>query len=264
VSGSSAVRAPDFGSVTEQPLQGATRMQMAMARSRYGWAAERVSGKDVIEVACGAGLGLGWLAERAQRVEAGDIDEQNCRIAWNTYRGDSKVCIRRMDAQDLPFVASCFDVALLFEALYYLSNVRLFLSEARRVLRPGGVLLISTVNCEWRGFHPSPLHTRYWTGTEVLKELDEAGFEAQLLAGFKQSESGRGGLRNWVRSLAARAGWIPRTMRAKAVLKRIFYGRLERIPYRLGPRGGLEQMVPVHAGMDLTEYRYLYFECRGK
>jgi hypothetical protein len=126
------------------------------------------------------------------------------------------------------------------------------------------VLLISTVNCEWRGFHPSPFHTRYWTGTELLKKLAEAGFEAQLFAGFKQSEGGRGGLRNQVRSLAARAGWIPRTMRAKAVLKRIFYGRLERIPYRLAPRGGLEQMVPVHAGTDVTEYRNLYFECRRK
>ena len=76
MSASKVVRAPDFSSVTELPRQGATRMQMSMLRTRYGWAAQYTAGKDVLEVACGAGLGLGWLAERARRVAAGDVDEK--------------------------------------------------------------------------------------------------------------------------------------------------------------------------------------------
>ena len=71
----------DFSSVTELPRQGATRMQMSMLRTRYGWAAQYAAGKNVLEVACGAGLGLVWLAELARQVSAGDIDQQNCRVA---------------------------------------------------------------------------------------------------------------------------------------------------------------------------------------
>jgi ubiquinone/menaquinone biosynthesis C-methylase UbiE len=250
--------AADFASVTEQPWQGATRMQMSMLRTRYGWAAEYAGGKDVLEVACGAGLGLGWLAKRARCVEAGDIDEENCRIARETYRGEAKIRVERMDASKLPFKDGSFDVALLFEALYYLPDVPRFLAEAARVLRCGGRLLISTVNSDWRGFHPSPLHTRYWTATELVEALAQAGFVTRISAAFADAS----GLRNRLKTVAAHCGCMPRTMRGKAVLKRIFYGRLERIPACVEPAGPRECMIPAEEAGDLTRYRNLYFEGR--
>ena len=268
MSASKVARAPDFSSVTELPRQGATRMQMSMLRTRYGWAAHYAAGKDVLEVACGAGLGLGWLAERARRVTAGDIDEENCRIAGEAYRGRVNIHVERMDALDLPFESDSFDVALLFEAQYYLENVPRFLAEARRVLRPGGALLISTVNCEWSGFHPSFLHTRYWTALELLQELQHAGFETRLCAGFPERDRGGRELRRRLKAMASRLGCIPRSMRAKAILKGIFYGRLSLIPPRLAesapsPQDSAEPMIPVDAGTDLTRYRTLYFEARS-
>jgi 2-polyprenyl-3-methyl-5-hydroxy-6-metoxy-1,4-benzoquinol methylase len=254
-----AMPTPDFSDVTEQPGQSATRMQMSMLETRYRWAAEHASGKDVLEVACGAGLGLGWLAERARRVEAGDIDAENCHIAQETYRGQSKVRVQRMDALDLPFEAGSFDVVLLFEALYYLPDVPRFLAEARRVLRPGGTLLLSTVNCELTGFHPSPLHIKYWTAAELLEVLEGAGFEVRIFAGFRENDR----LRMWLRGTATRCGFIPRTMRGKAVLKRTFYGRLERIPRRLeAATAASGSTILVDRSADLTRYRNLYFEGR--
>ncbi len=258
MSASKAVMAADFASVTEQPSQGATRMQMSMLRTRYGWAAEFAGGKDVLEVACGAGLGLGWLAERARRVEAGDIDQENCRIARETYRGETKIRVERMDALELAFEDCSFDVALLLEALYYLPDVTRFLAEAERVLRPGGRLLIATVNSEWGGFHPSPLHTRYWTAAELVEALAQAGFVTQVSAAFRDAS----GLRNRLKTVAAHCGCMPRTMRGKAVLKRIFYGRLERIPSRVESAGPGERMIPAEDAGDLTRYRSLYFEAR--
>ncbi len=244
--------------MTEQPCQGATRMQMSMLRTRYGWAAECAAGKDVLEVACGAGLGLGWLAKRARCVEAGDIDEENCRIARETYRGEAKIRVERMDASDLPFEDGSFDVALLFEALYYLPDAPRFLTEAGRVLRCGGRLLIATVNSEWRGFHPSPLHTRYWTAAELVEALAQAGFVTQISAAFPDAS----GLRNRLKTVAAHCGCMPRTMRGKAVLKRIFYGRLEHIPPRIESAGLRERLIPAEDAADLTRYRNLYFEAR--
>lgn len=256
-----AAMVPDFASVTEQPWQGATRVQMSMLRTRYGWAAERAAGEDVLEVACGAGLGLGWLAKRARRVEAGDIDQENCRIARKTYRGQANIRVQRMDALDLQFGENTFDVVLLFEALYYLSDVPRFLAEAWRVLRPGGRLLISTVNGEWSGFHPSPLHTRYWTAAELVEALGQAGFATHVSAAFPQMNAS--GMRNRIKTIAAHYGCLPRTMRGKAVLKRIFYGRLERIPARLEPAGSDERMISVNGETDLTHHRNLYFEARS-
>ena len=258
MSASKAVMAADFASVTEQPWQGATRMQMSMLRTRYGWAAEYAAGRDVLEVACGAGLGLGWLAKLARRVEAGDIDEENCRIARETYRGETKIRVERMDALDLPFEDGSFDVALLFEALYYLPDVPRFLGEAGRVLRRGGRLLIATVNSEWSGFHPSPLHTRYWTAAELVEALARAGFATRISAAFPDA----GDLRNRLKTVAAHCGCMPRTMRGKAVLKRIFYGRLDSIPARVESAGPGERMIPAEDAADLARYRSLYFEAR--
>lgn len=255
---SKAVMAADFASVTEQPWQGATSMQLSMLRTRYGWAAEYASGKDVLEVACGAGLGLGWLAKWARFVEAGDIDEENCRIARETYRGEAKIRVERMDASQLPFEDGSFDVVVLFEALYYLPDVPRFLVEAARVLRRGGRLLIATVNSEWRAFHPSPFHTGYWTGAELVAALAEAGFVTQISAAFLDGS----GWRTRLKTMAASCGCMPRTMRGKAVLKSIFYGRLERIPPRVEPAEPEERRVPLAEAGDLTRYRNLYFEAR--
>src|SRR5271156_5958760 len=109
MSGTAVSREADFSKVTELPGQRATRIQMAMLRARYGWAASRAKDADVLEVACGAGLGLAWLTGVARSVEAGDLDATNCELAR----------VRRMDALDLPFKDQSFDLVLLFEALYY-------------------------------------------------------------------------------------------------------------------------------------------------
>ena len=158
-----------------------------------------------------------------------------------------------MDALNLPFESRSLDVVVLFEALYYLTDVPRFLAEAHRVLRPGGALLISTVNCEWGGFHPSFLHTRYWTALELLHALEHKGFETRLFAGFPERDRGGRELRTWLKALASCLGYIPRSMRAKAILKRIFYGRLDRIPPRLDTEGpssheSAEPMISVESG----------------
>ena len=226
-----------------------------MLRARYGWAASRARDAEVLEVACGAGLGLPWLAAVARWVEAGDLDEANCELA----RG-SGAEVRKMDALELPFKDRSFDVVLLFEALYYLPRAEAFFEEARRVLRPSGRLLMTMPNPEWRGFNASPLSARYFSVQELRQELEAHGFEVRISVAFPEDRGWLAACVSMVRQGAARFGWIPKTMAGKAWLKRVFYGSLETIPLALAPepfRAGL--LVDVER-VRIEDWRVLYAE----
>src|SRR5438132_1334870 len=102
--------------------------------TRYVWAKGYCDGKDVLEVACGAGPGLRLLARVARSVTAGDYSRE---VLKQTDAAHGRVArLQRFDAQFLPFAAGSFDVLLLFEALYYVPAPDRFFAEAKRVLRP--------------------------------------------------------------------------------------------------------------------------------
>ena len=260
----STTAAPSYVTVTEQPGQAATRRQLTMMAARYAWARSFAQGSDVLEVACGAGIGLGMLAEVARVVEAGDIDPANLEAARKTYRGLANVHIRELDALDLPYRDESFDLVLLFEAIYYLADAWRFVREAHRVLKPGGRLLIATVNCQWRGFNPSPFSVRYF-GAEALRQLlKQPGFSVDLRVAFPEKRSLRGEFVSMLRRIAVALNLLPRTMAGKALLKRVFYGALEPIPGRIDSAGySFPPSLPVEASADgLDCYSVLYAAAR--
>lgn len=247
-----------YATVTELPGSGATAEQLAMLAARYQLAAALCTGRDVLEVACGPGIGLGLLARRARRVVGGDYDAQLVALAKAHY--GRRVPVIRFDARALPVRSESFDVVILFEALYYLERPEAFVQEARRVLRPQGMLVISTVNREWEGFNPSPYAHRYLGAAELRALLGAEGFAVEILAGFPDQPATR---RDRIIALARRAAvaWhlVPPTMKGKAVLKRLAYGRLTPIPAELG-NGAVPVAVPVQveAGHPARTYKVLY------
>jgi cyclopropane fatty-acyl-phospholipid synthase-like methyltransferase len=60
--------AMNFTPVTELPGSMVTREQLARLYHRYHTAGRYAAGKRVLEVACGAGLGLGYLVRTAESV----------------------------------------------------------------------------------------------------------------------------------------------------------------------------------------------------
>lgn len=255
-----ALSGREFTTITEVPNAGATADQLRILYTRYDLAAKVAAGKEVLEVACGAGVGLGLLARVARRVAGGDIDAHNCSIAEETYRGRADIRIEHLDAQNLPFPDESFDVVVLFEALYYIPSPDAFFREARRVLRPGGSLLISTVNCRWGGFNPSPFSVKYFDAAELAEELARRGFTLEVLGGFPESAGGPAhkviGL---IRKVAVALHLIPKTMKGKEWLKRMFYGKLTPIPSDLTPGictpAQLEKLGPPYAA---SQFRFIY------
>ena len=250
----------DYSIITETPGVGATAEQLSAIYTRYHFAARHAAGKDVLEVACGVGNGLGYLSRFARRVVGGDIDDANVQIAQDTYRDDEHIVIHKMDAHSLPFPDRSFDLVLLFEALYYLDDSEKFMSEAFRVLRPGGKLLLSTVHPGWPGFNPSPLSHRYYTCEELRELSHAAGLEPTLYVGFAADpQSGLGSAISLLRRLAVRLKLVPRSMHGKTLLKRLFYGRLQPIPSIVDEfTGTLEPLQVVDSNTPIESYKFLY------
>jgi 2-polyprenyl-3-methyl-5-hydroxy-6-metoxy-1,4-benzoquinol methylase len=148
---------------------------------RYVFASQYVFGKDVLDVACGTGVGTSFLrGAGARRVCGMDIDPDAIAFARARY---GKCEFMQSDATDMCFADSSVDVVVSFETLEHLRDQKEFLMECRRVLRPGGVLICSTPNqslSRWGG--PNPYHSRELTVTEFTHLLTSIFGKVQLYA----------------------------------------------------------------------------------
>jgi lipopolysaccharide/colanic/teichoic acid biosynthesis glycosyltransferase len=212
-----------YSAVTERWGSPASPEQLSMAYTRYRWAAAHSSGKRVLELACGCGTGLPYLATKSMRVIGGDYTWSNLRDA----RIHTHVPLMRLDAHQLPLRTASFDLVLIFEAVYYFDHPEAVFAECRRVLAPGGTLLFCLPNRDRRGFNPSPMSTRYYSVPELHSLCAASGFNARVFGGYAAETRDPGSaLALWARRTAIRMGMVPKTMAGKAIIKRLVYGRL--------------------------------------
>jgi ubiquinone/menaquinone biosynthesis C-methylase UbiE len=219
----------EFVSVTEIEGQRISAEQLFRTCHRYHWAAQASAGKDILEVACGAGQGLGLLRSVAKSVTAGDVSPEVLATAQKTYGSDIPMSV--FGAESLPFADASFDIVLIFEALYYVPNVAKFFAETLRVLRPGGQLLIVMANKDLYDFTPSPFSRRYLGVAELRTELAAAGFLSQFYALIDtRTVSVRQRILRPVKLMASKLGLIPKTMHGKEWLKKLFFGQMAIMP----------------------------------
>ncbi len=120
----------------------------ALHLARYLFASRRVRGMVVADVACGTGYGSRALADGgAARVLAFDADHGAVDYARARYASDS-VEFGVADARALPLEDATLDAFVSFETIEHLPDPERFVDEIARVLKPGGVLILSTPN-DW-------------------------------------------------------------------------------------------------------------------
>lgn len=225
---------PDYTTVTELPGGKILPLQLKRLYQRYKFAAVYCQDRDVLEVGCGSGTGLGILARTARSVIAGDIEEGNLKYARETYQNQTNVKIMRLDAHCLNFPPLSFDVILLFEAIYYLQSPELFLNEARKILKPKGKVIICTANKDWPDFNPSPFSTRYFSVPEMSDLFASHGFRVNFFAAFPDHhDTLPAKVKSLIKRTAVKFHLMPKTMRGKAALKKFFFGKLVDYPGQL-------------------------------
>jgi len=131
--------------------------------ARYRWAAAFVPGLRVLDAACGTGYGSRILSEAgARQVTSMDVSFDASGLGFV-----------RADASRLPAKNGAFDLYVSFETLEHVEDDRALLSEARRVLAPGGTFLCSTPNRDFlspgltlRDRPRNPYHVREYSISE--------------------------------------------------------------------------------------------------
>lgn len=148
---------------------------------RYLYACEITAGKSVLDIASGEGYGSAMLARRAARVIGVDIAEDAVRHAQERY-GNERLAFRTGTCAAIPVDDASIDVVVSFETIEHHDQHEEMMREIKRVLRPGGVLLISSPDRHHYSDVPG-YHNEFH-----VKELYEQEFK-QLLARHFQHQS---------------------------------------------------------------------------
>ena len=148
---------------------------------RYRFASDWVRNKDVLDIACGEGYGSAALAKAGARSVIGvDIAQEAVEHARLRYQIDARLG----SAENIPVESSSVDLVVSFETIEHVVNPELFLNECVRVLRPDGVLVMSTPNLEmYREVAPNnPFHCSEMS-VEQFEILLGTRFESTVMFG---------------------------------------------------------------------------------
>jgi len=141
---------------------------------------EERKAKRILDLGCGAGRHVIYLAERGFESHGADISETGLQLTKMKLRSRKlEAEIIKCDMKSMPYVYSCFDAAICVWAIYHqkLKEIQETISEIHRVLKKKGLLLAN--------FH-SKRSSKYGEGIEVEENtfMQENGPEKGVLHHF--------------------------------------------------------------------------------
>ena len=128
----------------------------------------------ILDLGCGTGYGTGELAEALPQTFAVD------RISPDSDARHPAAPFVRADARHLPLRSESFDMVVSFQVIEHLENPHPYLKAAARLLKPGGVALISTPNL-LESDRENPFHVHEYEASELKTLLGEHFSQVEML-----------------------------------------------------------------------------------
>jgi len=121
--------------------------QVVMANA-YGGLVGALKGKRILDVGCGSGRGVAGFALEAEFAVGCDASVDMLGVTARKLAGKPRWALANAYAQELPFASNSFDVVITlnFLHLFSLNSQRDMIAEMKRVVKPGGILVLEFDN----------------------------------------------------------------------------------------------------------------------
>ncbi|MBC8269472.1 MAG: bifunctional 2-polyprenyl-6-hydroxyphenol methylase/3-demethylubiquinol 3-O-methyltransferase UbiG [Rhodospirillaceae bacterium] len=138
---------------------------------------EPFKGLELIDIGCGGGLLCEPMARLGANVSGIDAGDKNIAIAsLHAGQGDLDINYRQQLPEDLVKTGKTFDVVLNMEVIEHVADVDAFLAASAALVKPGGVMVLSTLNRTLKAFALAKVGAEYimrWlpTGTHDWRKF---------------------------------------------------------------------------------------------
>jgi SAM-dependent methyltransferase len=146
----------------------------------------------ILDIGCGTGLNARHLAAMGHAVVGTDLSS----VAIEKFKQngfDGFVCdMERVGA--LPQPDASFDLAFASEVIEHIADTATFLAELHRLVRPGGLLVLSTPNSAFWPYrllglagrtpteYQHPGHVRFFSRRSLARAIESAGFAVETMS----------------------------------------------------------------------------------
>jgi ubiquinone/menaquinone biosynthesis C-methylase UbiE len=152
-------------------------------------------GERVLDVGCGTGVLLERILDRYPNSHLTGIDLSPAMVAQARRRLPQRVTLAVVDAEALPFPTHGFDTVVSVSSFHFWPAPKPTLAELRRVLRPGGRLMLTDWCDEYLACRlcdrilrlVDPAHQRIYDRAECAELLAEAEFQVSSLERYRIS-----------------------------------------------------------------------------
>lgn len=164
----------------------------------------------ILDIGCGRGITLGALANSGFETHGFEVSAQ--AVQGIDERVQTRISSSLQEAQ---YPDQYFDGIILWHVLEHVPKPTEVLREARRILKPGGVIIVavpnfSSVQARWAGsawFHlDPPRHLTHFPLKALQRLLKASGFDCQSSHHFSLRQNPYG----WIQSFLNKLPWLPR------------------------------------------------------
>jgi 2-polyprenyl-6-hydroxyphenyl methylase / 3-demethylubiquinone-9 3-methyltransferase len=175
--------------------------QQAIAHfARDGQSARPLDGLTVLDIGCGGGLIAEPVARLGGRVTGIDPGDTNIAIAREHAQGQGlSIDYRVAEVETLAAEGALFDMVLCLEVVEHVPDPKIFVAACARLVRPGGLIVLSTLNRTMKSFALAivgaeyvlgwlPRGTHQWerfiTPEELQSQAEAAGLAIREITGM--------------------------------------------------------------------------------